>query len=272
MSFTSQGTQLWLSGFFCGECWHTAFKCKCQRQNSNFFLLTSFAPLASFKCTNWTWCFRTPLMWFQFKDSRVVLKTPHQPLKSLSISPSFPHPLFHHSHSLDVVFGPSCDVVWSHKAICRIISRGTPRTNCTVLGPAASGNGAGRATKTSKRYNTYISKPFVCWSFMVPPSTPAGRLSQAAQVNVINWSTLVLFVIATFFGGWTVLFTIYTSVRSHKRLQSILAGVKELWPVYCVSERGRHPINLLLFFSVLYQSKLNTLGFCAFVQPKYTIW
>lgn len=36
-----------------------------------------------------------------------------------------------------------------------------------------------------------------------------------------------------------------------------LAGVKNLWLVYCVFKYGCYPINL---FSVLYQSKLNTFG------------
>lgn len=158
----------------------------------------------------------------------------------MSISPSWSS--FHHSCSLDVAFGPACDVVWSHKAITRIISRGTPRPNFTVLGPAVSGNGGERATKTSKCHSAFTNKS----------STPSGRISQASLVVLELIQSigppLLLFVLAARV-GWTASLTICTSVRSRKFLQRFfLAGVKELWPVYCVFEHGRHPINLLLLF------------------------
>lgn len=73
---------------------------------------------------------------------------------------------------------------------------------------------------------------------------------------------LLVTVIAAFL-GWTAFTPLCDLIHFFKAFS--LAGVKELWPIYCVFENGRHPINLL--FSVLYQSNLNTLRFCAVEQP-----
>lgn len=87
-------------------------------------------------------------------------------------------------------------------------------------------------------------------------------LSGDAGVYLVNWSSTAGNCYCCFSG----MDSIYASVRSYTFLQSIfLACVKELWPIYCVFEHGSHPINLL--FSVLYQSNLNTLRFCAVEQP-----
>lgn len=98
-----------------------------------------------------------------------------------------------------------------------------------MSGPDSSGNSAARDRQRPLNVTPPAS---VCWLFIAPPSTPAGRISQASvamlKLKLSTGPTLVLFVIVAFL-GWTVLLTIYTSVRSHKFLQSIfLAGVKEL--------------------------------------------
>lgn len=144
-------------------------------------------------------------MEFLLKDSQVVLKP--QSLKGLSISPSLSS--FHHNRSLDVVFGSACDVAWSHKAICRIISRGTPRPNCTQREWQSPFKCCHKSVNLccSVIHSTVFHTHWLNFT----------GLSGDAGVYLVNWSSTAGNCYCCFSG----MDSVYAFVRSHTFLQSI---------------------------------------------------
>lgn len=142
-----------------------------------------------------------------------------------------------------------------------------------------------RQQRPPKCYNTYLGKTplSVYWSVIHSTTlhTQWSNLTGVCGHTRVHFIELdhtgTMLLLFFLFSRWAAMLTIYTCVLPHKVLQSIfLAGVKELWLFFWVFftvclNMAVSPVNLLLLFSVSYESKLNTFGFCTVGQPKQAI-
>lgn len=102
------------------------------------------------------WCFSAPLMWFQ-TDDWVVLKSPTPTHKTAC---QFLHRCLYISTAAAAWMLSLALLVMlceATKAMCSIISRGTPRPNHTVFGPAASATTRGEGRPLSSALHTHWS-------------------------------------------------------------------------------------------------------------------
>lgn len=230
-------------GYFCGECWRTE-------------LLKHKRQIGSFSSRHQRCCFPNPqaghdlcVLVFQrtinvISDWWVVLKSPTPTHKTAC---QFLHRCLYISTAAAAWMLSLALLVMlceATKAMCSIISRGTPRPNHTVFGPAASATTRGKD------------------ALYPPPSTPIGRISQA-YANTLkcilssgpHWYYLLLLLFLD--GHRCSQFTPLCNLI--KFFQAVWWLVFKSCGRLCVCEHGHRPINLLLLLSKSMKTFLSAL-------------